>query len=344
MSVKIIKKLPTNDEIVKSIPISNDDHINIKKHREEICNILSGVDNRLIIIVGPCSAWPYEAVLTYADKLVAINEKVKDKLKIVMRSYVHKPRTLKGWAGPIIQPEPMKSANLEEGIKYARSLMVELTKKNLAIADEALFIENSSKFSDLLSWVAIGARSSENPAHRIFASSLDYPVGIKNPTNGSIKTGVNGVIVAQHSHTTIYDLLEVETSGNQYAHLVLRGGDGKPNYSLSHLEQVQYLFDVAKIRNPSIIIDVSHDNCLVNGIKQYRKQGDIIFEVLDIVKQNSKLSNLIKGFMIESFIKDGRQDINHLSPMDLGGLSITDPCLSLENTEEILLKLARIMS
>ncbi|HMT02915.1 MAG TPA: 3-deoxy-7-phosphoheptulonate synthase [Burkholderiales bacterium] len=342
MSFRIIKKVPSGDEIIKQLPLTEKQYKNIEIHRKEIRNILAGRDNRLLIIVGPCSAWPYDAVLEYANRLIKVDKKVKNKLKIVMRSYVQKPRTVTGWAGPINQPDPLRPPNIANGLYYARKLMLEITNKNLAIADEALFTNNSHSFLELLSWVAIGARSTENQEHRIFASSLDFPVGMKNPTSGSIKTGVNGVIAAQYRHTAIFDGYEVETSGNRFAHLVLRGGNNKPNYGLEYLEQAKHYLEIAQIKNPSVIVDVSHDNCLINGVKEYKKQGEIIFEVINIIKQNPQLAKIIKGFMLESFIKEGRQDINNLSSIDINGLSITDPCLGWEQTNDILLKLARI--
>ncbi len=340
MSFKTIKKVPTGAEIIKQIPLSETGYKNIAKHRQEVSDIVSGKDNRLLVIVGPCSAWPYNAVLEYADKLINLNEKIKDKIKIVMRSYIQKPRTVKGWTGPANQPDPLSPPDIEKGMYYARSLMVELAEKNLAIADEALFTHNAQGFLELLSWVAIGARSSEDQEHRIFASSIDCPVGMKNPTNGSIKIGVNGIIAAQHSHVIVFDGYEVETSGNPYTHLVLRGGDGKPNYSLKHLEEVKHFLELGKVKNPAVIVDVSHDNCLINDVKEYMRQGDIVFEVLETIKQNPHLKNIVKGFMIESFIKNGRQDVVNGKPIDMGGLSITDPCISFEQTEELLLKLA----
>ncbi|MFN8769962.1 MAG: 3-deoxy-7-phosphoheptulonate synthase [Neisseriaceae bacterium] len=342
MTYRVIKKLPTGDEIINKFPLSDQGYQNIENHKKEIRDILAGFDDRLLIIVGPCSAWPYDAVLDYADRLVALNDKVKHKLKIVMRSYIQKPRTVKGWTGPANQPDPLSPPDIEKGMHYSRSLMVAITEKNLPIADEALFTHNARGFLELLSWVAIGARSSEDQEHRIFASSIDCPVGIKNPTNGSIKIGVNGIVAAQHPHVAVFDGYEVETTGNQYAHLVLRGGDGKPNYSLEYLEQVKTCLEVSEVKNPAVVVDVSHDNCLINGAKRYEHQGDIVFEILQILEDNPHLKSFVKGFMLESFIKPGRQNVEPLKPIDMSGLSITDPCIGWEDTEKILLKLAGV--
>jgi len=261
-----------------------------------------------------------------------------------MRSYIQKPRTVKGWMGPANQPDPLAAPDIERGMHYARGLMVKLVEKNLAIADEALFTHNSQGFLELLSWVAIGARSSEDQEHRIFASSVDCPVGIKNPTSGSIRVGVNGIIAAQGTHVAAFDGYEVETSGNDFAHLVLRGGSGKPNYSKEHLEEVLHYLEISKVKNPAVITDVSHDNCLINGVKDYQKQGDIILEVLSIIKENPDLATIMKGFMLESFIKEGRQNVRADGLLDMGGLSITDACLGWGKTEELLLQIAQIHS
>ena len=341
MAFDVIKKLPTSDEIINSIPLSDEGYQSITKNIEEIKDILSGRDDRLLVIVGPCSAWPDTAVLEYAKRLLEINEQVKHVLKLVMRVYIQKPRTVKGWTGPVNQPDPLSPPDIAKGVIYSRSLMVKVIEMGLPIADESLFTHNARGFQELLSWVAIGARSSEDQEHRIFASSLDCPVGMKNPTHGSLKIGVNGVIAAQHSHTVVFDGYEVRTHGNQYVHLVLRGGDGKPNYDINSIEEVAKLYAKEHVTNPSIVIDVSHDNCLVDGKKDYKKQPDIIFEVLDSLKDKPELKKLVKGFMLESFIKEGNQNAETASPIDMGGLSITDPCLGFDATKQLLLDLAK---
>jgi len=341
MSYTVVRKLPTASEMVNSYPLSSQGEENIRRHRQEIRNILAGKDQRLIMIVGPCSAWPYDAVLEYADKLVELDKQLSHKLKIVMRAYIQKPRTVKGWTGPATQPNPLLPANIEHGMHYARKLMVEIANKNLAIADEALFTHNARSYIDLLSWVAIGARSSEDQEHRIFASAIDCPVGMKNPTSGSIQIGINGVVAAQHSHVAAFDNEEVQTSGNLFAHLVLRGGNDAPNYSLADLEYAHTQLTKAAVANPAVIVDVSHDNCRIHGIKDYRQQGTIIFEVLESIQNKPQLKQLVKGFMLESFLQGGRQDIAINQPIDMHGLSITDACLSFEETQQLLIDLAR---
>lgn len=340
MGYKVVKKMPTADEIIAELPLSVDGYKNIAKHQEEIQAILSGNDDRLIIVVGPCSAWPDTAVLEYAKRLKEINNKVSDALKLVMRVYIQKPRTIKGWTGPVNQPNPLSTPDIEAGAKYCRNLMVQVSEMGLPIADEALFTHNARGFIELLSWVAIGARSSEDQEHRIFASGLDCPVGIKNPTHGSLKIGVNSVVAAQHSHYIVLDGDEVITDGNKYAHLVLRGSNDKPNYAIEYIKEVATLFAKSEIVNPAIVVDVSHDNCVINGKKDHNAQPNIIMSVMDELQDNPEYRKFVKGFMLESFIKSGRQNAEDIESIDLEGLSITDPCLGWEDTEHLLLKLA----
>ncbi len=343
MNYKIIKKISTADEIIKEITLSQAGYKKIEENRQEIKNILAGKDKRLLIVVGPCSAWPNTAVLEYAKRLHQLDKKVKHAVKLVMRVYIQKPRTTKGWSGPVNQPDPCAYPDIEAGIRYARNMMVEITKMGLAIADEALFTHNARGFIELLSWVAIGARSAEDQEHRIFASAIDSAVGLKNPTHGSLKVGINSIIAAQYPHVAAFDGNEVQTQGNPYAHLVLRGSQQGPNYSLAHLENVREMMQQHNIRNPSIMIDVSHDNCLVNGKKEPNRQPQIVRDVLQSIKSRPELRQLVKGFMLESFIKEGNQKVNPDKPeqIDKQGLSITDPCLGWEQTEDLLLQLAK---
>ncbi len=342
MNYAIIKKLPPVDDILQSIPLSNAGYAKIDQDREEIRAILSGADPRLLMVVGPCSAWPKPAVLEYADKLLTLNERVKHALKLVMRVYIQKPRTTRGWTGPINQPDPLAYPDIEAGIRYTREMMVKIIEMGLPIADEALFTHNAKGFLELLSWVAIGARSAEDQEHRIFASAIECPVGMKNPTHGSLAVGINSVLAAQYPHVAVFDGYEVQTNGNEYAHLVLRGSNEGPNYSIAHLEEVKRHMDAHKIKNPAVMVDASHDNCLMNGKKDYSLQPQVIFSVLDSLKQRPDLQPLVKGFMVESFLKEGNQKVDgkQHNDIDFGGLSITDPCLNWQRTEELLLKLA----
>ncbi len=343
MAYKVIKKLPDSEQIMNEMPLSDIGYKYIERHRQEVKNILNGTDKRLLIIVGPCSAWPSDAVLEYARRLNELNDKVKDNLKLVMRLYIQKPRTIKGWTGPVNQPDPLLPPDIALGIKYARNLMIKVTEMGLPIADEALFTHNARGFLELLSWVAIGARSSEDQEHRIFASSIDCPVGMKNPTHGSLKIGVNGVIAAQNSHVAVLDGYEVKTDGNPYVHIVLRGSNNEPNYSVENLTEVKKYLDLAPIKNPAVMIDVSHDNCLKDGKKDHNLQEKIIFDVIESIKDKPELNGLVKGFMIESFLKPGNQNVEKVDTIDLDGLSITDPCIGWEQTEDLLIKLSKIV-
>ncbi|MCW8417535.1 3-deoxy-7-phosphoheptulonate synthase [Fluoribacter dumoffii] len=346
MSYSILKKLPPVEEIIQKIPLSASAYQQIERDRKEIKAILEGRDNRLLMIVGPCSAWPQKAVLEYARRLVQLNEKVKHELKLIMRVYIQKPRTTKGWTGPVNQPDLFAAPDIAAGIKYTRDMMVKVIEMGLPIADEALFTHNAKGFLELLSWVAIGARSSEDQEHRIFASSLDCAVGLKNPTHGSLAVGVNSIVASQHDHVAVFDGYEVQTHGNPHAHMVLRGSNNAPNYSIDHLKEVKHHMDIHQIANPSIIVDVSHDNCLVDGKKNHQLQPAIALKVLESLKNHPDLKKLVKGFMVESFIKEGNQKVDSMNPaeLDLGGLSVTDPCLSWEQTESFLLRLAQMRS
>ncbi len=342
MNYTIIKKLPTSDDIISEIPLSDAGYAQIDRDKREVKAIIEGKDKRLLMIVGPCSAWPKPAVVEYATRLAKLNEKVKDHLKLVMRVYIQKPRTTRGWTGPVNQPDPFSYPDIEEGVRYTRSTMVKIIEMGLAIADEALFTHNARGFLELLSWVAIGARSAEDQEHRIFASAIDCAVGLKNPTHGSLAIGVNSIVAAQFPHVAVFDGYEVQTNGNLHAHLVLRGGNGVPNYAIANLEEVKRHMMAHQVSNPAVIIDASHDNCLYNGKKDHHMQPRIVMDVLDELKKRPDIAPLVKGFMVESFLKDGNQKVDPANPsaIDMGGLSITDPCLAWDATEAMLLELA----
>ena len=338
-----IKKLPPVEEIIQQYPLSDTGHEKIMHDRREIKDILEGKDQRLLIIVGPCSAWPRDAVLEYASRLKEVNDSVKSSLKIVMRMYIQKPRTTKGWTGPVNQPNPFAEPDIYAGIHYVREMMVKVVEMGLPIADECLFTHNARGFSELVSWFAIGARSSEDHEHRIFASAANCPVGMKNPTHGSLAIAVNSLVAAQHTHIAAIDGYEVHTLGNPHAHLVLRGANHASNYSLAHLEEVKKHIEAQQIKNPAVLIDASHDNCLKDGKKDFRLQPQIIFEVMHYLKNRPDLRHLMKGFMVESYLKAGNQKLENCraDAIDLNGLSITDACLGWDDTEEMLLRLAK---
>lgn len=343
MSSKKIKKMPTAENIIEQYPLSEKGAASVLKDRQEICDILAGKDDRLLFIVGPCSAWPSEAVLTYADKLKKLSEEVKEKIKVVMRVYIQKPRTVRGWLGPVNQSDPFAPADIALGAGYCRDMMVQVIEKGLPIADEAVFTHNAKGFEELLSWIAIGARSVEDQEHRIFASGCDCAVGMKNSTSGWIAAAVNGIAAAQHKHIAVMDGYQVETSGNPFAHLVLRGGATGPNYHLEHAHKAKKMFEKHQIKNPAILIDASHDNCKVDDVKLPSRQVEVIREAMMYRKEDPVYRTLVKGFMMESFLKEGAQKLESTTPgnIDRSGLSITDPCVGWEATEAILREVAK---
>lgn len=338
----LIKKLPTAEEVIQALPLSDHGHEQVAKDRQEVKDILAGRDDRLLLILGPCSAWPYEATLTYAERVRDLQDRVKDQLKIVMRVYIQKPRTTKGWTGPVNQPDPFAPPDIEAGVKYCRSLMVKIIEMGLPIADEALFTHNAKGFIELLSWVAIGARSAEDQEHRVFASAIECAVGMKNPTSGAIDIGVNSIVAAQYPHTAVFHGYQVETAGNPHAHLVLRGGAKGTNYHVSDIAAAKKHFDAHGVKNPAIIVDTSHDNCKMNGSKEPLQMMAVVDEVMCTREAHPELASLIKGFMIESFLHMGSQKLESCTAntVDRAGLSITDPCLGWSETEELICDLA----
>lgn len=346
MQYKIIKPLPSAEEIIAAQPLSQAAERQIVQDKLEVKNILAGTDPRMLVVIGPCSAWPSDAVLEYAKKLKAVSDEVRGQLKIVLRSYIQKPRTAKGWTGPVNQPDPFSSPDIAKGIEYARSLMVKVIELGLPIADEAVFTHNARGFIELLSWVAIGARSTEDQEHRIFASAVDCAVGMKNPTSGNLEIGVNSIIAAQHPHLAVFNGYQVETEGNPYAHLVLRGGIDGSNYDVDSLTRATALLVKNGVSNPSIIIDASHDNCKVDGKKDPLAQGAVVKQVMQTLAEHPELRNTVKGFMVESFMKSGAQKVEQCTPetIDMSGLSITDPCIGWEETERLLRELAKSLS
>ncbi len=344
MSFTVQKPLPKAHEVLTKLPLDPKLFAQVERDQQEIKDILEGKDDRKLLIVGPCSAWPETDVVEYAKKLKAVEEKVSDKLKIVLRTYLQKPRTTIGWLGPINQSDPFSEPDIEAGTYYCRKMMIECVRIGLALADEALFTHNDNYFVDLLSWVAIGARSSEDQEHRIWASMIDHPVGIKNTTAGDVDKGINSIIAAQHSHVFAIHREQVKTDGNPHAHLILRGGNGESNYNLQTVEKAISKMQEKKIQNPSILIDASHENCIdpSTGKKDPNLQPEVIDHVIDYMNEDEKIKSHIKGFMVESFLVEGAQNAtNYNSASELKpGCSITDPCLGWEKTEKMILDLA----
>lgn len=343
MQMNFIRKLPVPKELKEEFPV--DEAIKkIKEDRDtQIANIFTGKDDRFILIIGPCSADREDAVLEYMHKLAVLNEKVKDKLFIIPRVYTNKPRTKGvGYKGMLHQPVPEKSEDMLAGIIAIRELHTKVIKETgFTCAEEMLYPANHRYLSDLLSYVAVGARSVENQEHRIVASGLGIPVGMKNPTAGDLSVMMNSVTAAQSAQKFIYRGWEVETNGNPLAHCILRGyvdkfGRSHPNY---HYEDLETVFDLyAKdqdLKNPTVIVDTNH----ANSGKRFEEQIRISKDILHSRKWNEDIRKMVKGLMIESYLVDGAQKIGE----GTFGKSITDPCLGWEKTEKLVLDIADIL-
>lgn len=339
MNMDFQRKLPTPQEIKNLYPLS-EELANVKaKNDEEIQAVFKGEIDKLILVIGPCSADREDAVIDYIKRLRKIQEKVKDEIVIIPRIYTNKPRTTgAGYKGMLHQPNPNSSPDMLKGLIAIRKLhMKALEETSFSCADEMLYPENHRYLSDLLSYVAVGARSVEDQQHRLTASGLDIPVGMKNPTSGDLSVMMNAVYAAQHSHTFIYRGWEVNSKGNDLTHSILRGyvdklGRSHPNYHYEDLIALCQAYKESNLKNPSVIVDVNHSNSNKKWIEQVR----IAKEILNSTFQNKEVYNLVKGLMIESYIEDGCQKIDE----GIYGKSITDPCLGWEKTEQLILDLA----
>ncbi|MDP4143806.1 MAG: 3-deoxy-7-phosphoheptulonate synthase [Bacillota bacterium] len=339
MNFKFVKKLPSAEEIMDSIPLSKE-AAEVKKTKDaELRKVFTGESDKFVLVIGPCSADNEEPVLEYISRLAEVQEKVKDKIIIVPRIYTNKPRTTgEGYKGMAHQPDPNKEPDLLEGLKAIRKLHIKaLTNYHLPAADEMLYPENYTYLSDILGYVAIGARSVENQQHRLTVSGLDIPVGMKNPTGGDVSVMLNSIKAAQLSHSFVYNGWEVETSGNPITHAIMRGsvdsyGRNIPNYHYENLMQLAKDYAAQKLENPAIIVDCNH----ANSMKKHSEQPRIAREILASKKYDSVLNKMIKGLMIESYIEDGRQEIGE----NIYGKSITDPCIGWEQTERLIYYIA----
>lgn len=333
------RKLPTPEELKEKMPLSEAAKQIKEKRDKEIADVFTGKSDKLILIIGPCSADRMDSVLDYIHRLVPVQEKVKDKIIIVPRIYTNKPRTTGvGYKGMLHQPDPNKEPNMLEGIKSIRLLHKRaIEETGFCCADEMLYPENYRYLSDILSYVAVGARSVENQEHRLVSSGIGVPVGMKNPTGGDISIMLNSIKAAQSKHTFSYGGWEVETKGNNMAHAILRGsvdGEGK-NHSNYHYEDLKNLYEEyynGGYENPAVIVDTNH----ANSGKKYMEQIRIANEVLDSMNQNENIKKMVKGLMIESYIEDGAQKPEE----GVYGKSITDACLGWEKTEKLILSIA----
>ena len=339
MSMNFLRKLPIPKEIKEQFPMS-DDLVKIKKERdEEIHRIFTGEDNRLALIIGPCSADNEDSVIDYISRLVPVQEKVRDKILIIPRIYTNKPRTTgDGYKGMVHQPNPERSSDMLEGIIAIRRLHTRaIAETGFTCADEMLYPENQRYLSDLLSYVAVGARSVEDQQHRLVASGIPCPVGMKNPTSGDISVMLNSITAAQHSHTFIYRGWEVVSTGNPLTHAILRGsvnkhGQSQPNYHYEDLIRLHEMYSACNLQNMGVIVDTNH----ANSGKKYMEQIRICKEVLHSCRLSEEINTMVKGFMIESYIEDGNQKIGD----GVYGKSITDPCLGWEKTEKLIYEIA----
>ena len=340
MSMKMNAQLPLPSDLKAEHPLPKE-IVQLKAQRDrEIREIFTGACDKFVVLVGPCSADHEDSVLDYVSRLAKVNEKLKDLLMIIPRIYTNKPRTTgDGYKGMLHQPEPDKAPNLLAGIIAIRNLHIHaITESGLTCADEMLYPENRSYLDDLLSYEAVGARSVENQQHRLTASGMDIPVGMKNPTSGDLSVMLNSIVAAQHSHNFIYRGNDVTTDGNELAHAILRGGVDKygtcvPNYHYEDLIRLWEMYQQRSLKNPAVIVDVNHSN----SNKKHREQIRIVSEVLHSRKHNPELRKLIKGVMIESYLVEGNQPIG---AERIYGKSITDPCLGWEDTEMLLYRIA----
>lgn len=339
MNMDFERKLTIPAEIKEQYPLTGKLGQTIEEKRAELKAIIEGRSDRMLLLIGPCSADNEDAVIDYMNRLVSVQEKVKDKIMFVPRIYTNKPRTTgEGYKGMLHQPDPSAKPDLLKGIIATRHLHMRAVKETgFIFADEMLYPENHKYLDDLLGYVAIGARSVEDQQHRLTASGIEVPVGMKNPTSGDYSVMMNAILAAQHKHTFIYRGWEAHSQGNPWAHAILRGssnkhGNSMPNYHYEDLVRLCDFYDERELANPAAIIDTNHCNSNKNPFEQPR----IVMDVLNSCSHNSRIKKLIKGFMIESYIEDGNQKIGE----GCYGKSITDPCLGWDKTELLIYHIA----
>lgn len=336
------RKLPIPKEIKEQYPLTAE-LSQIKARRDkEIADVFTGKSSKMVLIIGPCSADREDAVLEYCERLAKLQEAVSDKLVLIPRVYTNKPRTTgDGYKGLLHQPDPRKTSDMLEGVIAIRRLHTNvLASTGLPTADEMLYPDNYRYLSDLLSYVAVGARSVENQEHRLTSSGIDIPVGMKNPTSGDISVMLNSIMAAQHPHTFIYRGWEVDTTGNPLAHAILRGyvnkhGESMPNYHFEELERLYNAYTAKGLQNMALIVDANH----ANSAKKYQEQPRICKEVLHSCRHSGEIKSMVKGFMIESYLEPGCQKIGD----GVYGKSITDPCLGWEDTVRLVQDIADLI-
>ncbi len=342
MNLFFERKLPIPKEVKEMCPLSADLSKIVTERERKIADIFTGKSDKLILIIGPCSADNEDSVIDYIHRLRKVQDKVSDKIFIIPRIYTNKPRTTgDGYKGMLHQPNPSEEPDMLKGIMMIRDLHIRAIKETgFSCADEMLYPENYRYLDDILAYVAIGARSVENQQHRLTASGISVPVGMKNPTSGDLSVMMNAIKAAQHKHTFIYRGWEVHSQGNPLSHAILRGyvnkhGQSLPNYHYEDLELLCKLYSESGLENPGVIIDTNHANSGKHPLEQMR----IAKDVMHSARHDSSIKKLVKGFMIESYIEDGAQKIGE----GIYGKSITDPCLGWEKSEKLICDLAELV-
>ena len=342
MGIKYISNLPSPEEIIAKYPLREDLKEKKKEFDKAIADVFTGKSDKFLAVIGPCSADNEDSVLDYVTRLAKVADEIKDKIIVTPRVYTNKPRTNgDGYKGLLHQPDPEKKPNVHEGLVAIRKMHLRVVEETgMFTADEMLYPDNLGYLDDVLSYIAVGARSVENQQHRLTSSGADVPVGMKNPTSGDMSVMLNAIYAAQQSHEFIYRNYEIKTDGNPLAHAILRGAVNKhgqclPNYHYEDLKLLHDLYLERDIVNPAVIVDANHSN----SNKKYKEQVRIVKEVLHSMRYSDEIRNFVKGVMIESYIEEGNQKIEE----HIYGKSITDPCLSFEDSKKLLLEMAEIL-
>ena len=335
MGFSFLNQLPTTEEVKKQYPLSKELRERKAKRDAEIKSIFRGESKKFLLVIGPCSADHEDPVLEYCQRLKEVAKDVEDRIFIVPRIYTNKPRTTgEGYKGMLHQPDPEKRANLTEGILAIRRMHIRVLEEcGFSTADEMLYPDNHNYLDDVLSYVAVGARSVENQQHRMVASGVDIPVGMKNPTSGDLGVMLNSIYAGQHGHNFIYRGWEVETAGNPYTHAIMRGSQNKhgqmiPNYHYEDLKLLHSLYEKKELLNPVAVVDTNH----CNSGKKYKEQLRIAQEIMHFRKYSEELAYFVKGLMVESYLEEGSAKVEE----HILGKSITDPCIGWEDTLRLI--------
>ena len=335
MGFSFLNQLPTTEEVKKQYPLSKELRERKAKRDAEIKSIFRGESKKFLLVIGPCSADHEDPVLEYCQRLKEVAKDVEDRIFIVPRIYTNKPRTTgEGYKGMLHQPDPEKCSNLTEGILAIRRMHIRVLEEcGFSTADEMLYPDNHNYLDDVLSYVAVGARSVENQQHRMVASGVDIPVGMKNPTSGDLGVMLNSIYAGQHGHNFIYRGWEVETAGNPYTHAIMRGSQSKhgqmiPNYHYEDLKLLHSLYEKKELLNPVVVVDTNH----CNSGKKYKEQLRIAQEIMHFRKYSEELAYFVKGLMVESYLEEGSAKVEE----HILGKSITDPCIGWEDTLRLI--------